>query len=161
MIFITLGTQKFQFNRLLEYLDRKIETGEIKDEIFAQIGSSTYIPKNYRYKDFIDKDEFTNKIENSDLIITHAGVGTIITSINKNKKVIVVPRLAKYNEHIDNHQLEIAKSFSCKNYVLSNGEEINDLLKNINKSKNFKFEKYKSSNKKIQQLIEDFIKDVI
>lgn len=159
LIFITVGTQKFQFNRLLEYIDEKVSTGEIKEKIFAQIGSSTYIPKNYEYKDYIDKNEFSKNIEKSDLIITHAGVGTIITAINKNKKVIVVPRLSKYKEHVDNHQLEIAESFSNKNFVLSNGENIEELLSNIKKAKSNKFDKYNSSNEKIQDLIIEFVEN--
>lgn len=158
MIFITLGTQKFQFNRLLKYIDEQIEKGKIKEKVFAQIGGSTYLPKNYEYKDFIDKNEFTDKLEECELVITHAGVGTIIAAINMDKKVIVVPRLAKYNEHVDDHQLEIADSFSKKNYVLSNGENIEELFSNIKKTKNMKFNKYNSSNEKIQDLIINFIK---
>lgn len=158
MIFVTLGTQKFQFDRLLKYIDEQIENGEIKEKVFAQIGNSTYVPKNYKYKDFIDKVEFEKKINESSLVITHSGVGTIITALNKDKPVIVVPRLAKFKEHVDDHQLQIAESFSKKNFVISNGENIDDLLENIKKSKKFKFEKYKSSNKKIQRIIDDFIK---
>lgn len=157
MIFVTLGTQKFQFDRLLKYIDEQIENGKIKEKVFAQIGNSTYQPKNYEYKDFLDKTEFNEMIKESSLIITHSGVGTIIASINENKPVIVVPRLKKHGEHVDDHQLQIAESFSQKNFVISNGEEIEDLLNNIKKSKKHKFDKYKSSNKKIQSIIEDFI----
>ena len=73
------------------------------------------------------------------------------------KPIIVVPRLSKFEEHVDNHQLQIAEAFSSKNIIISNGEKIEDLLDNINKAKKFKFEKYISSNKKIQSIIEDFI----
>ena len=160
MIFVTLGTQRFQFDRLLKYIDEQIENGKIKENVFAQIGNSSYKPKNYNYKDFLDKEEFEEKIKASQLIITHSGVGTIIASINENKPVIVVPRLKKFGEHVDDHQLQIAESFSKKNFVISNGENIDDLIENIKKSKKFKFEKYKSSNKKIQKIIDDFIKKV-
>lgn len=161
MIFVTLGTQRFQFDRLLKYIDKQIANGQIDDVVFAQIGNSTYRPQNYDYKDFLDKEEFNNKIKESTLIITHSGVGTIIDSINANKPVIVVPRLKKYGEHIDNHQLQIAESFSQKNFVISNGENIEDLSENIKKSKKFKFEKYKSSNKKIQKIIDEFIQGAV
>ncbi len=157
MIFISLGTQKFQFNRLLKYIDEKIKSQEISEEVFAQIGYSTYIPQNYEYKDFLDKKEFESIIEKSDLLITHAGVGTIIAAMKHEKPIIVVPRLSKFEEHVDNHQLQIAEAFSSKNIIISNGEKIEDLLDNINKAKKFKFEKYISSNKKIQSIIEDFI----
>ena len=58
MIFVVLGTQKFQLNRLLMKLDALIEDDKIKDEVFAQIGSSDYIPKHYKYTRFLDRDSF-------------------------------------------------------------------------------------------------------
>ena len=54
MIFVTLGSQKFQFNRLLKAIDGL----EVEEEIFAQIGYSDYIPVNYSYKTFLDRNEF-------------------------------------------------------------------------------------------------------
>ena len=58
MIFITLGSQKFQFNRLLQAVDELIEKGVIDDEVFAQIGYSDYEPKHFEYKQFLDREEF-------------------------------------------------------------------------------------------------------
>ena len=159
LIFLTIGTQKFQFNRLLKYIDEKKASGEIKDEIYAQIGNSTYEPHNYKYKRFLNKNEFENFIDKSDLVITHSGVGTIINTIKKNKPIIVVPRLAKYGEHIDDHQLEIAESFADKGLIISNGENIENLSKNIEIAKKYKFNKYISSNKKIQNIILNYINE--
>ena len=53
MIFITLGSQKFQFNRLLKAVDDLVETGELSDEVFAQTGYSDYQPRNYKFKQFL------------------------------------------------------------------------------------------------------------
>ena len=111
MIFITLGSQKFQFNRLLEEVDKLISEGIIKDEVFAQIGYSDHQPKKYKYKDFLDRDEFTEIMEKSDLVITHGGTGAIIGAVKRNKKVIAIPRLAKYVEHVDDHQIQLIKQF--------------------------------------------------
>ena len=47
MIFITLGSQKFQFDRLLKEVDRLIADGVIQEKVFAQIGASEYLPQNY------------------------------------------------------------------------------------------------------------------
>lgn len=58
MIFITVGSRSFQFNRLLEAIDIAIKKGEIKDEVFAQIGPSEYKPTSYQYVDFLDQDQF-------------------------------------------------------------------------------------------------------
>ena len=62
MIFITLGSQKFQFNRLLKAVDELVAAGKIKDEVFAQIGYSDYKPMNYKYEQFLDREKFS-KIE--------------------------------------------------------------------------------------------------
>ena len=157
MILITLGTQKFQFNRLLKKIDLLIENNVITEEVVAQTGFSTYIPQHYEYKDFFDKDEFKQIIEKADLVITHSGVGTIIKSLDLNKPVIVVPRLHEFSEHVDDHQLEIAESFSNKKFVLSTDRDIDNLEKCIAQLKKTKFKKYKSSNKKIQKTIMDYI----
>lgn len=156
MIFVTLGTQKFQLNRLLKKIDEYIENGIITEEVFAQVGNSDYIPKHYEYSKFLDKAEFDKIINKSDIIITHSGVGTIITAINLDKPVIVYPRLAKYKEHVDDHQTEIAEAFSKKRYVLVCNED-DELYKSINDARTFKFEKYVSQREKIVGIINDFL----
>lgn len=156
MILVVLGTQKFQFNRLLKEIDRLIEQNKINEEVFAQIGHSDYKPKNYDAVDFLDKDIFEKKVSSCDILITHSGVGSIISGINKGKPIIVVPRLKKYNEHVDDHQLEIAKAFSQKNYVLL-CSEINDLEEIIKEAKSHKFDKYVSQRKKTVETISRYL----
>ena len=157
MIFVTLGTQKFQLNRLLKQLDKYIEQGQITDMVIAQIGYSDYLQKRYEYIDFLNKTEFDEMIEAADIVIAHSGVGSIIRAINSNKPVIVYPRLAKYREHIDDHQLEIAYAFSVKNYVLCCGEE-DDLLEKIEESRTHHFEKYVSQREKIVGIIDEYLR---
>ncbi len=113
-IFLTVGSQQFQFNRLLEAVDN-IDT--TKYEIFAQIGYSTYKPKNYEYVDFIDRELFLNKMNEADLVITHAGTGAIVSALKMKKKVLACARLKKYGEHVDDHQRELLKIFVEKNYI--------------------------------------------
>lgn len=111
MIFVTVGSQKFQFNRLLKKIDELIDAGIIKDKVFAQTGASDYIPKNYQYAPFLDRNEFAEKISECDKVITHGGTGVIIGSVKKGKKVLAVPRYAKYGEHVDDHQLQLLRQF--------------------------------------------------
>lgn len=111
MIFITLGSQKFQFNRLLKAVDDLINEGVITEPVFAQIGNSDYVPVNYEYKKFIDREEFAKRQGECDIVITHGGTGAIIGAVKRGKKVIAVPRLAKYGEHVDDHQLQLLKQF--------------------------------------------------
>ena len=156
MIFVVLGTQKFQLNRLLQKLDEYVEQGLLTDEIYAQIGNSTYKPRHYAYKEFMDKKEFDATIAKADLVIAHSGVGTIITAIHAKKPVEVFPRLAKYKEHVDDHQLDIARAFEMKKYVLCCYEN-DDLLEKINKCKSFHFDEYVSQQKQIIGIIKNFL----
>lgn len=117
MIFITLGSQKFQFNRLLKEVDVLIEKKIIVDEVFAQSGYSDYVPKHYSYKQFLDRDEFSEMEAKADIVITHGGTGAIIGAVKKEKKVIAVPRLMEYGEHVDNHQLQIIEQFKEQNLI--------------------------------------------
>ena len=111
MIFITLGSQKFQFNRILKEVDRLIEEGVILEPVFAQIGSSDYEPINYPFKRFLSRDEFAKLQSECSIVITHGGTGAIIGALRKGKKVIAVPRLAKFGEHVDDHQLQLLHQF--------------------------------------------------
>lgn len=117
MIFVCLGTQIFQFDRLTKKLDELVENGIIQDNIFAQIGAAEYLPKHYKYKKFIDKDEFSLYQDKADLIIAHGGTGALIGASKKGKNIIAVPRLAKYGEHTDDHQLQIVKVLEEEGYV--------------------------------------------
>lgn len=110
-IFITLGSQKFQFNRLLIAVDKLCEKKVISGEdVFAQTGYSDYVPRNYSYNNFLDRDEFSVEMGKADIVITHGGTGAIIGAVKKGKKVIAVPRRAKYGEHVDDHQLQLIKT---------------------------------------------------
>lgn len=157
MIFVILGTQKFQLNRLLKTLDQYVEKGVIQEQIMAQIGYSDYLPKWYKYVKFLDKKEFDAMIQKADVVISHSGVGSIISALNARKPVIVYPRLAKYREHIDDHQTEIAYAFSKKNYVLCCREE-DDLWELLGKCKTFPFASYVSQREKIVGIISDYLK---
>lgn len=156
MIFITLGSQKFQFNRLLQMVDTLIEKGVITDEVFAQIGYSDYCPKHYEYKDFLDREEFRGWQAKCDILITHGGTGAIIGAVKQEKKVIAVPRLAKYGEHVDDHQLQIISQFGEQNLIcgLNDCSELEDAIPFV---KTHKFNSYVSNTQTIIDSIEKFI----
>ena len=83
MIFVTVGSQKFQFNRLLEEIDNLIEKGVINEPVFAQKGYCDYVPKKYEYKDFLTREEFKEIIGKSSIVVTHGGTGAIINAVKK------------------------------------------------------------------------------
>lgn len=156
MIFITVGSQKFQFNRLLEEIDRLIESKAICDEVIAQIGVSSYKPKNYKFFDFTSQDEFKKYINDCDLVITHGGTGVIITALCNSKKVVAIPRLAKYGEHVDDHQIQLIDEFKEANFI-EPVYEVEELQQAINVAKNKQYSKYVSNTENIIKDIEKFI----
>lgn len=117
MIFITLGSQKFQFNRLLQAVDGLVTQKIITDQIFAQIGYSDYMPKHYGFKAFLNRKDFDEMEKKADIIITHGGTGAVINAVKKGKKVIAVPRLARYGEHVDDHQLQVIQQLANMNII--------------------------------------------
>ena len=156
MIFVVLGTQKFQMNRLLMQIDGLIAEGKLTTPVTAQIGQSDYLPKHYFYQRFFDKPEFEKNISEAEIVISHCGAGTVIAALKKNKPVIAYPRLAKYGEHVDNHQLEIASAFAKKGYVLLCDEK-NDLYEQIVLCKEKTFTEFESKKNEIVRLINDYL----
>ena len=157
MILVTLGTQDKKFYRLLDAIENEIKKGNIKDEVVVQAGySSDFKSKYMKIFDLIPIDEFDNFISKCDLLITHGGVGSIITGLKNEKKVIAVPRLKEYGEHTNNHQLEIINNFSNSGYILAL-KDVQKINKVLDESKKFKPKKYKSNTKKFNNLIEELI----
>lgn len=117
MIFVCTGTQVYQFNRLLKELDNLVVSGKVKDEIFAQIGASDYKPQHYAFKEFLSSDEFKEYQDKASLIISHGGTGALIGASKKGKNIIAVPRLGKFREHTDDHQLQVVNVLEKEGYV--------------------------------------------
>ena len=127
MIFVTVGSRKYPFDRLFKELDELYEDGTLCEPMFAQIGTSTYQPKHYKFKDFISPEEFIEKINEADIVVSHGASGSIMKALNAGKKVIAVTRLEKYGEHINDHQIQNNEAFSSNGYVLMAGLELEDL----------------------------------
>ena len=161
MILVMLGTQNNDFHRLLQEIDRLIDKKIIKEEVIVQAGYTKYQPKNEKMKilDFITREELDKLEKESSYIITHGGVGSIITSLEKGKKVIAVPRLHEYGEHVNNHQKEIVEKFNKNGNIIgiSSVEELEEAIKNI---KDFSPKPYIENNSKMLQIIEEFIDNV-
>ena len=156
MIFITLGSQKFQFNRLLKAVDEQIAEGKIKDEVFAQIGVSDYKPQNFKYKDFLNRAEFSDLQKKAEIEITHGGTGAIIGAVKEGKMVIAVPRLKKYGEHVDDHQIQIIEQFKNQNLICG-CEDCNEIWRYVEAVKKKEFSSYQSNTYHIINSIERFL----
>lgn len=156
MILITLGTQDKEFRRLLDMVQEQIDKKNIKDKVVVQAGYTKYESKDMEIFDLIDRQKFSELISECDILITHGGVGSIINGLKNNKKVIVAPRLSKYDEHMNDHQLQITANFSKAGYILPLYEN-DDLGKVLEQVDKFKPKKFVSNTNNMVKLIEDFI----
>ena len=147
MILVTLGTQDKEFVRVLKEIDRLIDKKVITEEVVVQAGYTKYESKNMKIFDYVSKKELEEYMEKANFIITHAGVGSIFDALKKGKKIIAVPRLSKYKEHNNDHQLELIEEFKKENLILPviEMDELEDAVKSIKK---FKPSKYTSNNEK-------------
>ncbi len=161
MIFVMLGTQNNSFNRLLKEIDKLIENQTINEEVIVQAGYTKYQPKSEKMKviDFISREELDTFEKDANFIITHGGVGSIITSLEKGKKVIAVPRLHEYGEHVNNHQKEIVEKFNRGGNIIGI-QSIEELEEAIKRVKDFEPKPYVENNHKMLKIIENFIDNV-
>ena len=129
-IFIALGSQKFQLNRLLKEMDDCLIYPNTQHwEVFAQTGSSSYRPQRYAYTNFLSKEEYEKQISDADLMIVHGGAGTIMSGLEQGKRIIVYPRKKCFHEHIDDHQSEIAQVFQKRGMVfVCDGGNLKELI---------------------------------
>jgi len=158
MIFISLGTHERPFNRLLKEIERLVKTRKIKDEIIIQRGYTDFkVSKAKSYK-FIDHEKMKHYINSCDILITHGGLGCIMEGISAGKPVIAVPRRKKFNEHSDDHQLQIVKETMKYGSVIP-VYDISDLGKAIQKARNLKVIKKKFKEPLMFRMIKKKLKE--
>ena len=131
MILLSVGTQ-LPFDRLVKAVDiwcGDNESHDITAQI-ARVNKSSYIPVNMHWKMFFTASEMDAMVMNSDFIIAHAGMGSIISALSYSKPIIIMPRLFKFNEHRNDHQVGTAERFSERQgiYLAHNGDDLNKLL---------------------------------
>lgn len=153
MIFVTIGTQKQQFTRLLEMLENSTELKN--DEIVVQAGYTKYDSDRLRVLDFITFEKMEEYIDESEFVICHGGVGSIFTALKRNKKVLVVPRLSKYKEHINDHQLEICEQLEKDGFILylKDEKDFDKMIRRIRRRKNKEYKSDKSFLDKLRKEI--------
>ena len=118
MIFLTVGSQ-FPFDRLVKAVDDLVGRGFISEELFAQIGQNAYKPRNFEYSDYLEKSAFDQYVRQASALIGHAGIGTITVALNNDKPLLAMPRLKRFREVVNDHQVDIARRFSELGYILA------------------------------------------
>ena len=164
LIFVTLGTQDKPFTRLLEALEKEIEKGNIKDEVIVQAGSTKYKSKKMQLFDLISQETFSDYMQKADIIITHGGVGSIVTALNFEKKVIAAPRLAQFGEHVNDHQVEFTKSVAerMQNIIpIENVNKLEQVIFDYNDIVEKMGNKISSNNEKFCNKFEKLVEDII
>lgn len=135
MIFLTVGTQ-FPFDRLIKSVDQAFDKRLINEEIFAQIGETSYKPLNFESVVSLEKNLFDKRLREASSVISHAGMGTITMALKNHKPLLVMPRLKRYREHVNDHQVATARKFEELGHILA-VYDAKDLPNGIRKLKNF------------------------
>lgn len=157
MIFVTVGEQ-LPFDRLINTID--VNAKELPHTVFAQIGHTSIAPKHITYKQFISPKEYSQKLLQSDMIIAHAGMGTIISAIEHHKPIIVMPRKCSLGEHRNDHQFATVKRFGELGHItVANDEnELTSYLLDIeNYIRSWKGKERISVSNKLLETIKNFI----
>jgi UDP-N-acetylglucosamine transferase subunit ALG13 len=134
MIFVTAGSV-MPFDRLFQSIDKAVLDGVIEGPVFGQIGNGTYLPKHFSYQRFLQKADFDSRMSTADLIVGHAGIGTITQAMSLQKSLMVMARRGSLGEHVNDHQVETAIKFSELGHLLCFDE--NDLADKLREVKEF------------------------
>lgn len=147
LIFVTVGSHYQGFDRLIKKVDEI--AGKIDEDVVMQIGNTKYKPVNAEYFEFAEYSKVQKLNSSARIVISHAGVGSILTALEQKTHIIIVPRLKKYGEVVDDHQLQIAKEMSDNSNVtvIYDLEELEGSLKT-----DFSFTKDCNRNKLVQSL---------
>lgn len=116
MIFVTVGTERFPFNRLIKALD-EFQADLQGEQVFMQIGYATYVP-SCAHSRLLSYDDFRQKIIDARIIVSHAGVGTLLMCASQGKKPIMMARRKCYGEHVDDHQQMLANRLASRGGIL-------------------------------------------
>jgi UDP-N-acetylglucosamine transferase subunit ALG13 len=155
MIFLTVGTQ-FPFDRFIRAVDNIFDQGLIDEEIFAQIGETSYKPRNFESVASLEKKVFDECFKKASSVMSHAGVGTITVALKNHKPLLVMPRMKRYKEHVNDHQVATAKKFEELGHILA-VYDVKDLPNGIRKLKNFIPRERKASPDAIAERIRRFL----
>ncbi len=117
------------FDRLIEAVDAWAGENP-RESVFAQLGPGKYKPRFCQFAAFVPPDKANDLFRQADLIVSHAGMGSILTALRYLKPIVVMPRRASLWEHRNEHQLATAKWLGKKAgiFVANDATAISRLL---------------------------------
>jgi len=132
LIFVTVGGMR-AFERLVKEMDRI--AGELDERVVMQLGSTDYEPKNCDYFRFMTRNDIEEFYAGARVVVCHAGGGSILTALEHNKPLVLVPRMKRYGEVFDDHQLEIAREMESRGItVVYDIGNLKSAIRNVNTS---------------------------
>jgi len=117
VIFLTVGSM-FPFDRLVQSVDEMVGNKLITDTVVAQIGDGKYEPKHMAFDRYLAKPEYDQRVMEAEILVAHAGAGTIALALKHGKRLLVVPRRGEFREHVNDHQVVTARKYEEMGYVL-------------------------------------------
>lgn len=160
MIFVTVGTHEQQFNRLIKAVDELAADGTIKEEVIIQKGFSDYEPKHCKAHKLIGYKKMQKYYDDARIVITHGGPASFMDALKRDKTPIVMPRLKKYGEHVNDHQdyfcKEVEKRFG-NIVVVEDKESLAEALKSGTKAKKSNSSNNTEFNETLQKIIGDML----
>ena len=146
MILVSLGTHERPFLRLAKGIETLIADGTIKEEVIVQTGYTKYQIKGAKCYDFIEFEMMQEYLRNCRMLITHSGVGSIVSGLELGKPIIAVPRRQQLNEHSDDHQMQITRKMEESGAIIPvyDISKLRDAIKEAEKRKPFAWHTKKS-----------------
>ena len=127
MIFVTVGTHEQPFNRLIKAVDELKRDGVITEDVIMQTGFSTYEPQYCQWSKLIPYQDMIKNVDDARIVITHGGPASFIMPLQIGKTPIVVPRQHKFEEHINDHQVEFTRNVAEKMGTIISVEDVSKL----------------------------------
>jgi len=158
LIFLTVGTWRVGYNRLVKAVDDLIGSGVITEDVIAQTGYGSYKPKKMTALEFCSPTEFRDLIGKARLVISHAGMGTIIETVQLLKPLIAVPRRRSLGEVDNDHQFTTAKQLETEGKILV-AYEVSDLPAKLEEARTFVPAKSESC-EEILDAVKEFIDSI-
>lgn len=163
MIFVTVGTHEQPFNRLIQKVDELKKDGVIKEDVIMQTGFSTYEPKYCKWSKLIPYQQMKKNIEDARIVITHGGPASFIMPLQIGKIPIVVPRQKKYNEHVNNHQVEFCEQVAKRKkniFVVKEISELGEIIEQYDVLKNKLFRETEFDNLEFCRKFEEIVNEL-
>lgn len=156
MILVTLGTNDKQFTRLLKAVEGAVKRGAIQEEVLVQAGFTKYSSDCMKVVDYLDRNAFEEAIAKTSIVITHGGVGTIMSALEKKKVILGAARLNTYGEHVNDHQTQLLQSFEEEGYLIYM-KDLEKIDQYLEQAKTFVPKPYQSEREKMLKLVSDWI----